>query len=80
VDVHAEVNVRSDLWGFTPLCYAVWNGHLEVKVLVEAHADLRVRDTYGRTPLELAKQRSHSKVVDFLRLEVVKGSHLNLVE
>lgn len=63
-----EVNVN-DRWffNFPPLLRAVLYGKLEaLKALLELGADKNIRDSQGRTALELAQKYNHPKIVEIL--------------
>jgi ankyrin repeat protein len=65
VDGGADVN-QADEFGWTPLMRAALNGRLEtVKGLVDAHADLNVKATNGRTALVMA--RGQDDIIEFLK-------------
>ena len=50
------------------LCRAAWKGQAAVvKLLLERGADASVRDTNGKSALELAEEGGHSSCVDILR-------------
>ena len=60
----------AEYWYMTPLHFAVREGHLDaVRVLVEAGADLTYRNAlYGNdTLLQMALDRGHQEVADYLR-------------
>ena len=47
----------------------MFRGHLEcVKWLVANGSDLQARDTFGRTPLDLAEEYQQLTIADFLRV------------
>lgn len=49
----------TDSWGRTPLHWAVVNGHRGVAArLIEAEANVKVKDGSGETPLEIAERRA----------------------
>ena len=63
----ANVNYRYGP-GYFPLLEAAANGHLEiVKTLVENGADAAAKSNDGKSALQLAEERKHSAVAEFLR-------------
>jgi len=73
LDHGANINVQDSL-GYTPAHYAAVFGHLEsTQFLVSQGANLNLLEKISKkTPLELAKERRHYPVVEFLsRLEQV---------
>ena len=57
-----KVNSKASSNGFTPLHYAMREGHAEaVSALVSEGASTAIRDSFGRTPTELAELCSSSK-------------------
>jgi cytohesin len=55
----ADMNAKDNLYGGTPLHYAIWyapRGHLEVaQLLIDRGADVNAKDVNGLTPLDNAK-------------------------
>jgi len=63
----ADPNARSG-GGMTPLHEAAGNGNMEiVKLLLSAGASVRAKSDSGKTPAELASERRHEDVADYLR-------------
>ena len=68
----ASVEV-TDHGGYTALCYAAWRG-LDVNVLLEYNANVNVRSLFGFTPLLLAVEEGHKRVI----LELIEhGADVN---
>jgi ankyrin repeat protein len=63
-----EVNVNDKgVFNLPPLLRAALYGKLEaLKILLEFGADKNIRDSQGRTALELAKKYNHSEIVEIL--------------
>lgn len=58
------------------LCAAAWEGKAEVvKMLLERGADASIKDTNGRSALELAKKEGHQDCVDVLTRYSMLGHH-----
>jgi acyl-coenzyme A synthetase/AMP-(fatty) acid ligase len=54
-----------DKWKRTPLHWAVVNGNRNVVAkLLEAHADKKIKDKYGETPLEIAERRARCSAAE----------------
>ena len=71
----AEINVRDEESGSTPLHHAASWGRVEVtELLVAEGADLNVRTISGVTALERALQNNHSQIAAFLRAHGAKDS------
>ncbi|KAJ8111764.1 hypothetical protein ONZ43_g5547 [Nemania bipapillata] len=68
------INQRNDS-GYTPLCLAAREGHVEVVVkLLEHGADMSLQDYHGRTALSLAAGNGHLAMVEAI---LVRNSHLS---
>lgn len=64
----ADVNARTRDEGQTPLYIAAAMGKMKAaEALVALGADLRIKDSKGRTPLDAAEQAGLTEVVAFLR-------------
>lgn len=67
IDRGAEVNRHDSLFKYTPLHRAAQHGDVElVKLLLEAKADPRAKETFGKTPLDLARESKHQDIVKLL--------------
>jgi ankyrin repeat protein len=65
----ADVNQHERSFSETPLHVAVRYGSVEgVKLLLEAKADPMGKQSDGKTPLDLAKERKHQDIVKLLEL------------
>ena len=77
----AQINVRDDEWGLTPLHIAAHQGHVDVvKVLIDAgmhSARLNAHARWGHTPLEYAASRGHKDVVELL---LAKGADIEAAD
>jgi len=52
----------------TPLHYAAENGHLNVVTeLIKRNADTKIKDSNSKTALQLAQDKNHQQIVNFLR-------------
>jgi ankyrin repeat protein len=62
-----ELESKEFRYGESPLCQAAVNGHKDVvNVLLEAGAELEVKDSLGQTPLYLAAKKGHEAVISVL--------------
>jgi len=62
-----DTNARQTTLGYTPLHYAAANGlDAAARKLIEFGAEVHLRSTDGKTPLELATERNHSNVIRVL--------------
>ena len=62
-----DVNVRATQHGQTALMLAVSHGRLSMaKLLVEAGADINIRDEDGSTALMCAAEHGHMELVKFI--------------
>jgi len=64
----ADVNFVTNIFGMgSPLTNAISSGHYRAsKMLIDARADLEVKDIYGSTSLHLAVDRQHNNCIDLL--------------
>jgi ankyrin repeat protein len=63
-----NVNAQDDRDGDTPLHYAALQHRLDcVKFLVNAGADVLVKDRNGKTPLKIADWNDYTDIVDYLK-------------
>jgi hypothetical protein len=68
------VNVKDDGYGWTPLHWAAYNGHIEIsRLLLQNGAEVNARSSNGYTPLHWAASNGH---VDILHLLVENGANL----
>jgi hypothetical protein len=75
LDAGADVNVKDDNWGATPLHFAARNGHKDVaELLVVKGAAMNTKDDDGRTPLHMVADIGHNGIAEFL---IAKGADVN---
>jgi len=71
----ADMNAKDNLYGGTPLHYAIWyapRGHLEVaELLINRGANVNAKDVNGLTPLDNAK--SYAPNAGLLQLLLVQA-------
>ena len=64
--VSAFVSVQ-DRYGHSALHRSVYSGHVEIaELLIEAGADLNAQDKEGKTPLDLAHEQQHARLMVLL--------------
>ncbi|XP_059607389.1 tyrosine-protein kinase Shark isoform X2 [Phlebotomus argentipes] len=67
IDSNANIQARNNETGCVPLHDAAEHGNLDaVKVLLEASAPLRPRSACGELPIDFARDKGHSHVVEYL--------------
>ena len=75
LDAGADVNVKDDNWGATPLHFAARNGHKDVaELLVVKGAAMNTKDDDGRTPLHMVADIGHNGIAELL---IAKGADVN---
>ncbi|XP_055693525.1 tyrosine-protein kinase Shark isoform X2 [Lutzomyia longipalpis] len=68
IDAKANIQARNNETGCVPLHDAAEHGNLDaIKVLLAAHAPLRPRSSSGELPIDLAQEKGHTHVVEFLK-------------
>ena len=71
----ADVNIKDDNWGATPLHFAARNGHKDVaELLVVKGAAMSIKDDDGRTPLHMVADIGHNGIAELL---IAKGADVN---
>jgi ankyrin repeat protein len=76
LDYAADINAKSDEFGWTALMKAANNGHMNtVEVLLEHHADPNIQSSYGATALMKAVTMNHQSIVTLL---IAQGALVNL--
>ncbi|WP_264735341.1 ankyrin repeat domain-containing protein [Wolbachia endosymbiont (group A) of Rhinocyllus conicus] len=61
----------TDEQGHTPLHWASWSGHLDmVEYLVGNGADINAKCKAGKTTLDIARDKGHNNVIDYLEKEL----------
>ena len=71
----ADVNIKDDNWGATPLHFAARNGHKDVaELLVVKGAAMSIKDGDGRTPLHMVADIGHNGIAELL---IAKGADVN---
>jgi ankyrin repeat protein len=73
LDKGANVNVKENRNGATPLIVAAFEGNKEViEQLLAKGADIDAKDNEGNTALSLASARGHTAVVELLKARGAK--------
>jgi len=71
----ADVNVKNDRGGYTPLHNAASGGHKEIaELFIAKGADVNAKSENGVTPLHWAALHGHKEIA---KLFIAKGAHLN---
>ena len=71
----ADLNIKDDNWGATPLHFAARNGHEDVaELLVVKGAAMDIEDDDGRTPLHMVADIGHNGIAELL---IAKGADVN---
>ncbi|KAK4945243.1 hypothetical protein LTR10_015402 [Elasticomyces elasticus] len=74
LDCGADVNA-ADVFKSTGMHYAVNNRDENmIKLLMEHHFDLKIRDRFGHTPVDCAARRDNQMIYDYLKLELSRRS------
>jgi ankyrin repeat protein len=64
----AAINSVASIQNWAPIHYAVYNGNLNaVTALVQYNADTTVQTQLGKTALDIATDRGHTDIVEFLQ-------------
>lgn len=68
IEMGANVNFVDQVWGLTPLHFAVSDGKIEiVKLLIKKGHKINCRENkHGLTPLDIAIKRKNKEITDFL--------------
>ena len=67
----ANINC-TDVNGYTPLMHAVIGGQLQIiKYLIEAGADIDIKNTYGKTVLDIMKEKGTSAVKRYFTMYIL---------
>lgn len=78
INAGADVNIQRKDPADTPLHVALWLGNEKiVKMLLEAGANVSAKDINGRTPLEIAKKKGHTQIIDLLNANSTDNNNLN---
>ena len=68
VDSGVEINTQDNFFKSTALMFAAYNGNTEVvKYLVAKGADVNTKNEDGETALDIADERKHAQVVEYLK-------------
>ena len=77
-DILSQSDLDSE--GETALHLASEEGHTEVvRLLIENHADLNVRDRDDRTAVRLARRNKNTEIVDLLQLAGAEGLWADII-
>jgi tyrosine-protein kinase len=67
IDVNANLQARNNATGLVPLHEAAASGNLEaIKELLSCRVPHMPRSVFGELPIDLANEKGHTAVVDFL--------------
>lgn len=67
----ANINC-TDVNGYTPLMHAVIGGQLQIiKYLIEAGADIDIKNIYGKTVLDIMKEKGTSAVKRYFTMYIL---------
>lgn len=68
IKYNANINVREDLNGFTPLMWAAIKDRKDlVKTLLNNGADVNIKDDEGKTALVIAREKGHLETLELLK-------------
>jgi ankyrin repeat protein len=64
----ADINVRDSLYGYTPLMWAISEGHEKIAaLLIENAAYVSVENYDGKTALDLARESNMQEIMALLK-------------
>ena len=69
-----DINKQGPYNGYTALHDAIWQSHVETaKVIIEAGADLTLKSNQGQTPLEFARSKRLTELVNLMEQKLGKN-------
>jgi ankyrin repeat protein len=74
IQYNVEVDKQGPYNGYTALHDAIWQNHVETaKVIIDAGANLGLKNNAGQTPLEFARTRGQKELVALLEQKLGKS-------
>ncbi|MBI5960936.1 MAG: ankyrin repeat domain-containing protein [Chloroflexi bacterium] len=75
VEFHINIDQQGPYNGYTALHDAVWQNNIAVaEVLINAGANLNIKSNSGETPLEFARTKKHTRIVELIERKLAEKS------
>ncbi len=74
VQYHIDINKQGPYNGYTALHDAIWQNNVDVaKLLIDAGANLTLKNHSGQTPLDFAKARHATQIIQMIEAKLKQG-------